>query len=71
MGNHVGDWEHVTVRLVNNRPSKMYIGAHNFGGIYSWNGRTFAKGGFAIIISPAVVFRKLRASFKLNVIKIR
>ncbi|XP_065064963.1 uncharacterized protein LOC135691121 isoform X1 [Rhopilema esculentum] len=44
MGNHVADWEHVTVRLVNNRPSQMYIGAHNFGGVYNWNGETFVKG---------------------------
>ena len=48
MGNHVADWEHVTVRLVNNRPSKMYIGAHNFGGIYTWNGHTFAKGRLSL-----------------------
>eukprot|EP00795_Rhopilema_esculentum_P009269 gene9269-16961_t len=57
MGNHVGDWEHVTVRLVNNRPSKMYVGAHNFGGIYSWNGRTFAK----------EAQKKLRDQFQLAV----
>ena len=44
MGNHVGDWEHVTVRLKNNRPWKMYVGAHNFGGVYTWNGHTFVKG---------------------------
>lgn len=44
MGNHVGDWEHVTVRLKNNRPYQMYVGAHNFGGVYTWNGHTFVKG---------------------------
>eukprot|EP00794_Sanderia_malayensis_P011089 gene11089-12257_t len=45
-GNHVGDWEHVTVRLVNDKPSAMYIGAHNFGGTFLWNSglKTFAKG---------------------------
>ena len=44
MGNHVGDWEHVTVRLKNNKPWKMYVGAHDFGGVYTWNGNTFVKG---------------------------
>ena len=46
MGNHVGDWEHVTVRLRNNRPHQMYIGAHDFGGVYNWNAglKTFIKG---------------------------
>ncbi len=46
MGNHVGDWEHVTIRLVDRKPSAMYISAHNFGGIYLWNSasQTFAKG---------------------------
>ena len=50
-GNHVGDWEHVTVRLVNNQPHQMYVGAHDFGGVYAWNGQTFLKGGEKIKIS--------------------
>ena len=50
-GNHVGDWEHVTVRLYNNLPSRMYVGAHNFGGEYTWNGYTFVKGSERIKIS--------------------
>eukprot|EP00741_Cyanophora_paradoxa_P023978 tig00021719_g23154.t1 len=32
-GNHVGDWEHVTLRLVRGVPDSMYVGAHNFGGV--------------------------------------
>jgi hypothetical protein len=44
-GNHVGDWEHVTIRLAWHhggqagwalRPSQMYVSAHNFGGAYKW-----------------------------------
>jgi hypothetical protein len=40
-GNHVGDWEHITVRL--NRgadealtPLQVYLSAHSFGGAYDW-----------------------------------
>ncbi|XP_065060730.1 uncharacterized protein LOC135687989 isoform X2 [Rhopilema esculentum] len=46
-GNHVGDWEHVTIQLKNNYPYKMYISAHDFGGTYWYNSRigAFAKGG--------------------------
>ncbi len=43
-GNHVGDWEHITVRLTkaeNNGvtyvvPIQTYLSAHNFGGTYDW-----------------------------------
>jgi len=42
---HVGDWEHVTVRLMwvydeqtgwSVQPVQMYLSAHSFGGIYDW-----------------------------------
>ncbi|WP_157949883.1 Vps62-related protein [Vallitalea okinawensis] len=44
-GNHVGDWEHITVRLTkveNNGvtyvvPIQVYLSAHNFGGAYEWD----------------------------------
>ena len=45
-GNHVGDWEHVTVRLMwgyddqtgwSLQPVQMYLSAHDFGGIYGWD----------------------------------
>ncbi len=44
-GNHVGDWEHITVRLAwsfdggswSLEPHQVYIAAHNFGGAYPWN----------------------------------
>lgn len=45
-GNHVGDWEHVTVRLMQAyddqtgwtlKPVQIYLSAHDFGGIYAWD----------------------------------
>ncbi len=40
-GNHVGDWEHITVRLLEQpdgelTPSEVYLSAHSFGGAYPW-----------------------------------
>ncbi|XP_078597689.1 uncharacterized protein LOC144873868 [Branchiostoma floridae x Branchiostoma japonicum] len=31
-GHHVGDWEHMTARLVGDQPSSIYVSAHSFGG---------------------------------------
>ncbi|MBL9103557.1 MAG: Vps62-related protein [Myxococcales bacterium] len=41
-GNHVGDWEHITVRLLRGpddslAPAQVYLSAHSFGGVYAWN----------------------------------
>ncbi|MEZ4451354.1 MAG: Vps62-related protein [Nannocystaceae bacterium] len=40
-GNHVGDWEHITVRLkvevdLTLTPVQVYLSAHSFGGVYEW-----------------------------------
>lgn len=40
-GNHVGDWEHITVRLLLGpdntlAPAQVYLSAHSFGGAYAW-----------------------------------
>jgi hypothetical protein len=44
-GNHVGDWEHITVRLGWSyasdtgwilAPKLVYVSAHDFGGVYDW-----------------------------------
>jgi hypothetical protein len=40
-GNHVGDWEHITVRLMRApdmtlSPLQVYLSAHSFGGAYDW-----------------------------------
>ena len=52
-GNHVGDWEHITVRLFwsydsgsetwSRQPHRIYISAHNFGGVYRWRAVTKEK----------------------------
>ena len=46
IASHVGDWEHVTVRLKNNLPYAMYISANDFGGQYNYDNYrgTFIKG---------------------------
>lgn len=36
-GNHVGDWEHTTVRFVNGTPSEVYLSEHNFGAAYTYD----------------------------------
>jgi hypothetical protein len=44
-GNHVGDWEHITVRLAwqhgdmgwEFKASQVYVSAHDFGGAYYWD----------------------------------
>eukprot|EP00092_Neocalanus_flemingeri_P017694 GFUD01019140.1.p1 GENE.GFUD01019140.1~~GFUD01019140.1.p1 ORF type:complete len:354 (+),score=85.06 GFUD01019140.1:245-1306(+) len=35
-GNHVGDWEHVSLRLQGGQPTKIYVGVHSFGAWYDW-----------------------------------
>lgn len=40
-GNHVGDWEHITVRTMRGAddvltPVQVYLSAHSFGGVYDW-----------------------------------
>jgi len=39
-GNHVGDWEHVSLRLQRGQPVEMYLGVHSFGAWYLWNAVT-------------------------------
>jgi len=60
-GNHVGDWEHITVRLIwvyekkSNQWSRnvqgVYIGAHDFGGAYSWSSVKKEGGTHPIVYS--------------------
>lgn len=35
-GNHVGDWEHVTIRFRRGIPYKMYVSSHDFGEELEW-----------------------------------
>ncbi|EDO47012.1 predicted protein, partial [Nematostella vectensis] len=40
-GHHVGDWEHVTIRLNwNMEPLQLYVSAHNFGTRYNYDKHT-------------------------------
>jgi len=47
-GNHVGDWEKMSIRFQNGFPLRAYLDVHNFGAWYDWNGATsrfdFAEG---------------------------
>lgn len=33
-GHHVGDWEHMTIRLENNRPTKIFLASHDKGKVF-------------------------------------
>ncbi|MCY1040730.1 Vps62-related protein [Corallococcus sp. bb12-1] len=43
-GNHVGDWEHLTVRFVDGRPSQVYLSQHA-------NGQLFTFGDKAVFLA--------------------
>ncbi|XP_042232038.1 uncharacterized protein LOC121872958 isoform X2 [Homarus americanus] len=36
MGNHVGDWEHVSIQFKGSTPTQMYVSAHTFGAYYTY-----------------------------------
>ncbi|XP_019640456.1 PREDICTED: putative vacuolar protein sorting-associated protein TDA6 [Branchiostoma belcheri] len=46
-GHHVGDWEHMKIRLENGQPISIYVSAHDFGGEYYWDAasQTYNKPG--------------------------
>ena len=35
-GNHVGDWEHTTVRFQHGVPKAIFFSEHSFGEAYTW-----------------------------------
>ncbi|KAK3748447.1 hypothetical protein QZH41_007041 [Actinostola sp. cb2023] len=49
-GHHVGDWEHVKVRFVDNKLHSMFLQTHSseitqeYVGTFRWNGQSFQKG---------------------------
>ncbi|WP_199745869.1 Vps62-related protein [Corallococcus sp. AB030] len=43
-GNHVGDWEHLTVRFIDGRPAQVYLSQHA-------NGQTFTFGDKAVFLT--------------------
>ena len=36
VGNHVGDWEHLTIRLQDGQPSQVYLSQHGWGETFTW-----------------------------------
>lgn len=67
-GNHVGDWEHVSVRLTPQwdesngwllKPAQIYLSAHDFGRNYGWDQIT-TEVGYEIFLP--VVLRQASAS---------
>jgi hypothetical protein len=45
-GNHVGDWEHLTVRFVDGRPSQVYMSQHSGGGTFTFGDKEMSSVGF-------------------------
>lgn len=41
-GNHVGDWEHVTVRFVEGRPTQVYMAQHAEGQLFSFGDKALS-----------------------------
>ncbi|CAL4168249.1 unnamed protein product [Meganyctiphanes norvegica] len=37
MGNHIGDWEHISIDFIDNTPEAMYVSSHTFGAFYKYN----------------------------------
>lgn len=44
-GNHVGDWEHMTVRLVNGQASQVFLSQHANGQTFNWGDSSLAYDG--------------------------
>lgn len=36
-GNHIGDWEHTTVRFQHGKPKAVFFSEHSFGEAYTWD----------------------------------
>ncbi|SEU36467.1 Vps62-related protein [Stigmatella erecta] len=45
-GNHVGDWEHLTVRFVDGRPAQVYMSQHADGQTFTFGGKEVALSGW-------------------------
>lgn len=45
-GNHVGDWEHFTVRFVDGRPAQVYLSQHAWGQTFHFGDKNVALVGF-------------------------
>lgn len=45
-GNHVGDWEHYSIRIRNGSVTDCYVSVHSFGAYYAWND---TEGNFQLV----------------------
>jgi hypothetical protein len=45
-GNHVGDWEHVTVRFIDGRPAQVYLSQHANGQTFSFGDKWLRSAGW-------------------------
>ncbi|MDY7229769.1 Vps62-related protein [Hyalangium rubrum] len=45
-GNHVGDWEHATVRFVDGRPSQVYLSQHASGQTFNFGDKSLSLVGW-------------------------
>jgi len=45
-GNHVGDWEHMTVRFIDGRPAQLYLSQHAWGGTFTYGDKQLASTGW-------------------------
>ncbi len=52
-GNHVGDWEHMTVRLENGQASQVYLSQHSDGEIFNWGDAAIGYEGTHPIVFSA------------------
>lgn len=50
-GNHIGDWEHISIRMVNNEPVEVYAPYHEWGENRLWNKVEKQDGTHPIIYS--------------------
>lgn len=75
-GNHVGDWEHITIRLVNSQPTDIYVSTHTSGELIPYdqlekrNGRSVfycSKGSHGFWKDPGnhIYYKKAKGLVKL------
>jgi len=52
-GNHVGDWEHITVRFIDGRPAQVYLAQHSDGDTYEYGSKDLSIDDFHSFVYAA------------------
>ena len=52
-GNHVGDWEHVTIRFIDGVPSQVYLSQHDHGQVLSYGDPALQRSDDRIVVYSA------------------